>query len=896
MKPINQGRDHTMLNSEPAGLLLPVEHLKQKRVLLIEQFLEKKLPNFMIAHSNILDAYFSESFARYEPLQEMTRKNPLVLVAQGGYGRQEQCIHSDVDILLLFKKKVPPEAEAFIQSLLYPLWDLGLEVGHAVRSLKECISIGKIDFQVLTSLLDARFICGEALLFDDLVEEIRKQVLNRQTDRLIAWQVENNRNRHAQFGDSSYRLEPNLKEGRGGLRDYHVMLWIAKIISNPAEGRKGLEDAGYLSRDEFHMLSNALAFIFVVRNRLHHLAGRKCDQLYFKHQIRLANELNFDEKKGQKPVERFLGKLHGQMEFIKQLNRTFLYEIGYARGLSKKRPEPEPDCAPGIVLRKGRLDFSSEREAALGPGLLMKIFEESARLQVPLSSHARRTLCKLLDLMDEPFIASRSAMEAFEGILSAQTQGFSVLNEMLTTGFLQKFIPEFDGIVHRIQYDTYHLYPVDKHSLRTVQTLKNFRWLPETDPFYHKIIKDLSNPTLLYWAALLHDIGKGEAEGNHSAVGEHLVRNFFSRRGYSPEDVETVSFLVAEHLLLAKTATRRDTNDEETAIVCARRIKTSDRLKMLYLLTVADSMSTGPKAWNEWTGTLLRDLFLKTLGIMEKGEFASSEAIARVEQKKARVVAAWPASEKEVPGKLIEIMSPRYLLYSSAEDICDHIRLFQTLGNEEVVWKIAPINGSGTRTVTVCAKDRPGLFSKIAGIFTLHNFDILEAQVYTWRNNIALDIFKVKAPLDTLFEHEKWIQAEKSLKAALSGQLDLSSALQRKLRESRHIKPPAGIRPDLVVVDNGSSNFFTIVEVFTHDFTGLLYGVTHALFQCGLDVWVAKISTMVDQVVDVFYVRDFDGQKIEDPAQVQKIKSAVLEVLTVEKPEAFHASEKDQAF
>jgi [protein-PII] uridylyltransferase len=333
-------------------------------------------------------------------------------------------------------------------------------------------------------------------------------------------------------------------------------------------------------------------------------------------------------------------------------------------------------------------------------------------------------------------------------------------------------------------------------------------------------------------------------------------------------------------LFLIKTASRRDLNDEGTAITCARKIKDIERLIMLYLLTVSDSISTGPKAWNEWTSALLRNLFLTVLNILKKGELATGEAVETVNKKKEEILlSASSLQEKQKLEQFFEVMSPRYLLYASAQDILEHIRLYKELGNTDFVWKVTRTLDSNTRVVTICAIDRPGLFSKISGVFTLNSIDILDTQAYTWRNNIALDIFKVKPPLDQIFETERWDKAEANLKSALAGELNLTEALKEKMSAYQSLRPRASKRPNRIVIDNEGSSFFTIIEVFANDFPGLLFSITDALFRCGLDVWVSKISTKVDQVVDVFYVRDFDGQKVDAPDRVLAIKKVLSDVL-----------------
>lgn len=859
------------------------EKLRENTDQLVSGFLNGKEFSFLERYSQVLDNYFRESFEMSRMGLRITlNKNLYAILALGGYGRQEQCICSDIDLLFLFEKKVPEETQELIREIVYPLWDIGLDVGYATRSIKESVNLALEDIEVLTSLLDARFICGMSPLYSTLMEKLGHRITPGRSNRIIAALIENNRQRHQYFGDSAYLLEPNLKEGQGGLRDYHTMLWIARIKSNLKQFRD-FEYHGYLSHDEFESLRKSLRFIWNIRNRLHHITGRKCDQLYFEHQASLAAALKFRKENGQQPVERFLSELHGHMEFVKQQHLIFLYELGYTSSSKRKRKTKKITRVKGLkVSGEGMLNFVSPEAILKSPGLLMKIFEESAGLNIPLSIESKRLAREFKYLIDDDFISLSENVQSFETILAAPVPTFNVLNEMLNTGVLSQYLPEFKNIENRIQYDEYHLYPVDRHSLRAVQILKSFGTKDGASnaPLCGALYKELKNRRLLLWAALLHDIGKGAPGERHSKSGAKIVRTSLSKRGFKDKDIETVSFLVEEHLMLFKTATRRDLYDEETAIFCAGKIKDIRHLKMLYLLTAADAMATGPKAWNEWTAALLKDLFFKVMNILEHGELATREAVNGIEEKKKKVLSsAFELHSKQELESLFNFMSPRYLLYTSAEDILEHIKLYQNIGANDFVWRVVQTLDSNSRTVTICAKDRPGLISKIAGTFTLNRLDILNVQVFTWRNNIALDIFEVKPPPDRIFEAKIWERAAKQLRSALADELDLTAALSENMNVYGSGKLRAGHRPHKIVLDNNSSSFFTIVEVFTYDFPGLLYGITDALFRCRLDVWVAKISTKVDQVVDVFYVRDFDGQKVDSPDQVAAVKAAIEDVL-----------------
>jgi [protein-PII] uridylyltransferase len=855
--------------------------LQKKTRRLIASLIQGKEPDFLRQHARVLDDYFRQAFesSMVGPRMDIS-KNPYAIVALGGYGREEQCIHSDVDLLFLFKKKVPAQAEDLIQEMVYPLWDIGLDVGYATRSLKECIVLASRDFEILTPILDARFICGWSLLYSDLRDQVRQKITGKRSRTIINWLVEKNNARHAQFGDSAYLLEPNLKEGQGGLRDYHTMLWIGQIEMNMKQSRD-LEYLGLLSHEEFQTLRNSLSFIWNVRNRIHHLCGRKCDQLNFQNQIKLAEAMNYKPVKGQQPVERFLGDLHGRMEFLKQQHLMFLHELGFEKKRRrKKRKSQKQTRIDGLeVIKWGMLNFETSEQIIESPDLLMKIFEESARLKIPLCAEAKRLVRDFLSQVNAKFRRSEPIVKSFERILAAPAPKFNVLNEMLNTGLLVRFIPEFRTIINRIQYDEYHLYPVDKHLLRTVKTVKNFGTAKDNslEPLCGQIYGELKNKMPLLWAALLHDIGKGQSEEGHAESGAEMVKKLLTRKRLDPAVVDSVTFLVKEHLFLIKTATRRDIYDEETAIFAARKIKDVERLKMLYLLTVADSFATGPMAWNQWTAALLRDFFLKVINVLEKGELATAEAVEIVEQKKNQIIqSASSKKDRKRLTELIEVMSPRYLLYMPAGDMTEHIKLYDRLGDKEFIWTIRRSSEANTRKVTICAQDRPGLISKIAGVFTLHNIDILDVQVFTWRNNIALDIFEVKPPPDHIMEDEKWKGAEKKLACALLDDLDLASALKKKVPVFGQFGQRVSRKPHHIRIDNKSSSFFTIIEVFTYDLPGLLFSITDALFRCGLNIWVAKIATKADQVVDVFYVWDLNGQKIDGSDQVAEIKAAIL--------------------
>src|SRR6056297_3326060 len=863
--------------------------LDRQRKELFESIAGEDTPGLLKQHAQLIDAYLRDSFeASWVGPKMPIVSNPYAIVALGGYGRSEQCYYSDVDLLFLFRKSVPDASDQLIREIVYPLWDIRLEVGYTIQSVNACVRLASDDCEVLTALLDARFICGISSVYAELMETLRMRLLKRMPHKVMKWLVERNRRRHEDFGDSSYLLEPNLKEGNGGLRDYHTVRWLAAIKYGLKETRD-LEYTGCLTHNEYNELMDALAFIWKVRNHLHALSGRKSDQLYFPYQSKVAEFLGFLGAEGQAPVERFLSTLHAYMTFIKQQLLLILYELGFEQTGKRKPGEREIKKWQGLHLYKGRLSFDSPEYIIARPEMLLKVFEASARLKVPLSREAFRLVREFRYLVDDSFRRAEGVRKSFENILLSPAPTFNVLEQMQNTGFLAALIPEFQAICDRIEYDIYHLYPVGRHTLRTVFTMKTFGDTgdPCLDNLCGRLYRGLKRKKTLLWAALLHDIGKGRSPDDHSSRGAAIAEAILDRFGYAKREIETVRFLVENHLALARTATRRDINDEETAINFARFVRDLTQLKMLFLLTVADSVATGPKAWNEWRSALIRDFFLKVFGILEKGELATRSAVKEIEKKRAFVVGL---QDKAFAGfdlsAVFDLMSPRYVLSVDTQDMLKHLSLYQRLEGAEFIWDIARDTGTNTRTVTICANDRPGLFSKIAGVLTLNNINILNAQIHTWRNGIALDIFRVEPPPDQIFEDERWHKAEDTMQRVLAGELDLSAAMARKQYDFSPAESHIFTQPNRVVVDNESLSFFTIIEVFTYDFKGLLYRVTDAISRCSLNIRVAKIATKLDQVVDVFYVRDEHDEKVLSSHRVDAVRSAIRDVL----PENSHGT------
>lgn len=854
---------------------------KEAREHLITLFVQGKGSGaFPEEHAKIVDHYFRRCHQESKIGHRLFKDKTLfALVAVGGYGRMELCLKSDIDILILFGKKIPSEAKKLVEEIFYPLWDLGLELGYAIRSVKDCIRLCMDDFEVLTSMTDSRFICGDSPSYLSLMEALRKEVVSKKAVAYGRWLEEQYKIRTEIFGDASHLLEPNLKEGIGGLRDYHHLLWTARAYCN-LRILGDLEYSGLLSHNEFQGLIHHVAFMRLVRNHLHYLAGRKKDRLGFEVQEEIAQRLGFRDQGDFLAVEQFMGELHTCMTSVKSLNRSFIST--YLPIRSRDRFVQITFVSKDLHIDQGQIRFDSAKAILSNPHLLMDSFEQSSALGCPLSFEARRLVREFLFLVDDRFRKSKKAVQCFLSIINGSNT-FKTLEQMYETGFLEAFIPEFARIKERVQFDTYHIYPVGSHSLETVRYLKNLRHQKEL--YLLDVFSELPSSEPLFLAGLFHDIGKTGKD--HARKGEAISRNILQRLGYDKNGSEDVLFLVRHHLLLVETAMRRDLKDEKAVVQCARIVGDIQRLKMLYLLTWADSKATGPRAWNDWIANMVLELFFKILHILDRGELAGSDATQRVNRTMTMVRRSMYQRGGGVDlDAFFEVMPPRYLLNTPPRDIINHVFLAQDLnkrfreeGAIEYRLESRPNDSDDCFELTFLSKDRPGLFSDMAGVLALHNINILSADICTWKDGTAVDVFKVSRPLDRLHPEETLGRVKKDWEKRLEGKLSLGYRLAQKAEASFLSKPRKPTTTPKVILDNRSSDFFTLIEVFADDRVGLLYLITRTLFDLRLNIRTAKISTKGDQAADVFYVEDMEGQKIEDRGQVKEIERALLHQL-----------------
>ncbi len=845
---------------------------------------------YVAACSDAADAYFRERLAECSPAAPGA---PFALVAVGGYGRRELCPGSDLDALAIFAGDVPEEAAGLAKCLFHPLWDMGLEVGHGVRGLGECLALAAEDFQVFASFLDLRFLAGDEGVFAELSRRLREELFAAHTGRFLAWLGVRNEARGARFGDAGAVLEPNIKEGLGGLRDYHQALWLMRLAE--AGGREAGEGDSRFAAEWEELRKNA-AFLLLARSRLHLLCRRKNDKLHFEHQEKLAEELGFSGIDGALPVEVFLASLLRRMAEIKALREALWPALAEALGAEGGRTSLAGEAvADGVERTSEGLRFADGLSSLAIGERILPLFAACAELGVPLSYEARRMVREQAGRLAEvvaaaPGAAGRRAFFDLTRIMMADAKG-AALEGMLETGVLSAIVPEFDRAAHLVRFDVYHVHPVGRHTLEAVRRLREAASKESGAGPFAEVYAGLEHPERLFWGAFFHDVGKGLG-GGHSEKGARIAEAALRRFGLDPEETGDVAFLVRNHLFLADVSGSRDLSDRNALAHWAGKMGSTRRLDMLLLLTWADSLATGPSAWSSWKESLVWELYAKVRALIESGRLFDEHDAGRMlrARDKVRSLCGGRFSPEELEGRL-ENMPPRYLATVSPEDIAVHLDMLRELDAAIVEDKRMVPGGRGGRGVamvdprpapgggyvaTVAAMNVRRLFVTVAGVLALHDINIVSADVYVWDDEAAILIFRVGDPPDALYADEVWARVRRAIKYAQTGKLSLDYRLAEKRNGflAKKAGPGGGKAPE-VSVDNEASELFTLVEVGADDRIGLLYDIAGALCDLDLEVHLAKASTSGDRIRDVFYVRSWEGGKVCDRERLAELRGAL---------------------
>ncbi len=802
----------------------------------------------------------------------------ITLAAVGGYGRGELNPFSDIDIMFLHAGSIPvAKVEDVAQKLLYFLWDMRLDVGYSVRVIADCVEMAAADSTVKTALMDVRFLNGSRSLYATLHKVVFTQILPKSSDKFIKAKMADLKVRREKYGSTVYLLEPNLKEGEGGLRDLQTAMWVARV-KYKFDSPKELIIKGVLTEEELDGYHAALDYLWRIRNELHYFSGRKNDQLTFDAQVHLAGFFGYQDHDRVLAVEDFMRDYYRQANRVEHfasslVSRCVWRDEGALKILGYFVRRPVGD---GCFVLKGELIVPDETVVAKNPVVLMRIFEYAQKHRVTLNVRVKGLVRKNLHLVNDKFRRNREVQQSFMNILRATRDVAETLRLMHHLELLNRFIPEMEHIYCKVQHDIYHIYTVDIHTLFAVEQTERMLngELKDVVPFACEIAAQVGKPELLILAVLFHDIGKG-CGGSHAEKGAAMIPTMARRMGLSKEDSERLAFLVRQHLLFAHISQRRDLNDEKMIIQFARQMETSENLKMLYLLTVADVRAVGSDVWTTWKALLFQELYEKAFNVLERGDFrleASSDRVKKVIRKVADFLEGdFPAATVQTE---LKAMPVRLLLSNNIPLIADHTRLLIGLEQTDILMKVVHRQESGYSEFTICTPDMPGLFSRITGVMAANGVNILGAQINTSRNGKVLDILQVNSPQGmVIVDEQRWQKVENDMRSVIHGEIAVDTLVAKRHRPMLLTSRPTPRFPTRVEFDNEVSEGYTVIDIYAHDKVGLLYLITSTLTQLGLYIGVSKISTKVDQVADVFYVRDIFGHKITAEERLDEISN-----------------------
>ncbi|WP_407947337.1 [protein-PII] uridylyltransferase [Phaeovulum veldkampii] len=815
------------------------------------------------------------------PLPNPTEGERIAVLAVGGYGRAEMAPGSDLDLLLLTPWKVTPWAESIVESMLYMLWDMKLKVGHAVRTVKDCLRLGREDYTIRTALLEHRFIGGHEPLAAELRDRLRAELFRGTEAEFIEAKLAERAERHRRQGGQRYVLEPNVKEGKGGLRDLQTLYWIAKYI-HQVESAAELIDQGVFTAEEHDAFHEAEGFLWAVRCHLHLISGRASDQLTFDTQVEVARRMGYEDSAGRRAVEHFMQDYFRHATRVGELTRIFLTALE-ARHV-KRAPMLERifrrrrKLKPGYREDGNRLGITDPKAFLSDPLNLLRLFEEGLRTGLLIHPEAMRLVAANLPLFED-IREDREAGRIFLDLMLKHGNPERALRRMNEIGVIAAFIPEFEPIVAMMQFNVYHHYTVDEHTIQCISTLAQIERgeLVEELPLSSSILTAGVNRRVLYVALLLHDIGKGRPE-DHSILGAQIARRVAPRLGLNHEECETVEWLVRYHLLMSDMAQKRDLSDPRTLRDFAKAVKTKKRLDLLTVLTVCDIRGVGPGTWNNWKAMLLRRLFSETAAALETGLEAVNRDQRADEAKRAlrEALADWDARDLRAE---LGRHYPPYWQGLPTDTQAVFAQLLRGIGDDEIRIDLHPDPDRDATRAAFALADHPGIFSRLAGALALVGANVVDARTYTSKDGYATAVFWVQDAEGRPYEAAKLPRLRQMIDKTLKGEVVAREALadrdkvKKREREFRF--------PTHISFDNEGSDIYTIIEVDTRDRPGLLFDLTRTLANNTIYIASAVIATFGAQVVDTFYVKDMFGLKLHSRAKQEalekKLRQAIAE-------------------
>lgn len=809
------------------------------------------------------------------PVANPTAAEKLCLVATGGYGRGELAPYSDVDLLFLIPYKATPWAENVAEYMLYVLWDLGLKVGHATRTPDECVRLAKEDITIRTALLEARYVWGEQKLFRLAASRFVKRVINGTGPAFVAQKLEERDARHKKMGDSRYVVEPNIKDGKGGLRDLQTMWWIARYLYGINRANATHDDI--LTAAENRQFAKAESFLWTVRVALHFLADRADERLTFDMQRRLADALQYKDRSGSSGVERFMKHYFLVAKQVGDLTRIFCAVLEARQQITFFSRLRRTRKLQGFGVQGGRLGVLDENDFERDPSLMVKIFAVADQNDLDIHPDTLRLIKQNLKRMTLDVRRSPEANKHFLDVLTSKNQGEVNLRRMNEAGVFGKFLPDFGRVVAQMQYDMYHHYTVDEHTIRAVGLLARIEAgeLEKDHPLSTKVIQQILSRNVLYVAVLLHDIAKGRG-GDHSVIGAEVAERVCPRLGLSAAETETVAWLVRWHLLMSSTAFKRDLSDPKTIQDFCDIVKSPERLRLLVVLTVVDIRAVGPGVWNGWKGQLLRELYYAAEEVLVAGHvtFGRNERVNRKKEQLAKALDDW--SETAVKKHLARMVDAYWL----AED---EVTLVQNAHLMRRVDKSGDLIGVAARVekwqamtnVALYMQDHPGLIARIVGALGVAGASILGAKIHTSKDGMAMDNFIVQDLDGNAFDSRRQLdKLEETILSTLQGSVRPKERLGKKRLFGS--KDAAFTIEPVVLIDNKASSRSTVIELNAKDRPGLLYDLTYALYGLKLSITSAHVATYGERAVDVFYVTDLLGHKISNKLRLRNVEDKLL--------------------
>lgn len=806
------------------------------------------------------------------------------LIAQGGYGREEMNVHSDIDLLFLYPKKKGAYIEGLTEKILYVLWDAGLEVGYATRTLTECKKLFVDDMTIMTSLLEARFLCGGKDGYEVLVREIAS-ILRSGTlqKKLIKKKLDEKKARIQKNGGSVFVLEPNIKEASGGIRDLHLPLWISRIQGWQGTYENILE-RGYLSALEFENLVSARRFLWRLRNELHLMVGRKVDLLTFQRQEALAPRMGFADSGGILAVEKFMQTYYGLAYQVATITDALIRRITFERpGLSRffRRLKTTP-LDDHFKIMDGHIAVNQEGIFEKDPFQMMTLFGHVQETGLPLLTETKDHLRAATRHVNEEYRTNPERIRIFKGMLNNYKNLGDTLLAMHDVHFLDEWIPEFKKLRCRVQHDAYHIYTIDTHSFFAVREISRL-WSGDYHdkfPVFERVLSEIQHPEVLSMGVLTHDIGKGEG-GNHSVKGARIANRITERLQFPEPERKGVEFLVLSHLIMPHLSQRRDLEDAGMIIQFARSMGSMDNLNMLFVLTWADIRAVGPEAWTDWKGELLTRLYEKARDVIGKGEFSrekTKEKIARI--KEAMVTRIGNRFPREEYQHFLSLMPPRYFFTVEEADYERHFLIFKQAEREDIVSDFRLHPKRNMNEILIYTHNAPQVFSLVTGIMLAFSVNIIGAEVYqTGDGHILLSLMVTDPQGKPIVDETIFEKIREALSQVLFGQSKVDELIAKREVPDYLAKKPLQKAQTKIIVDNDVSAYYTVIDIYTHDRLGLLYDITRALNQMGCYVEISKISTKVEQVTDTFYVKDIFGHKIMVPEKIKAIKVSLQTVV-----------------